>query len=107
MFWRLAGSGKVGRLFRDALEAYPRGMVNRLSNWTYRGATDFLKEHDFNFFEPLRDSHEAWIRLTEKGEPDRIVEVNFTNGVYKPRALKKMIRQSGIPEEEWIKWAGS
>lgn len=82
-------------------------MVNRLNNWTYRDVTDFLKEHDFSFFEPLRGSHESWIKLTENGEPDRIVEVNFTHGSYPVRTLKTMIRQSGIDQDEWIKWASS
>ena len=82
-------------------------MVNRLFNWTYRDVTDFLKEHDFNFFESLKGSHESWIKLTENGEPDRIVEVNFTHRSYPVKTLKMMIRQSGIPQEEWIKWASS
>jgi len=82
-------------------------MVNRLFNWTYRDVTNFLKEHDFNFYEALKGSHESWIKLTENGEPDRIVEVNFTHCSYPVKTLKTMIRQSGIPQEEWIKWASS
>ena len=46
----------------------------------------------------------AWMNFHESGEPNRIVDMRFTHGLYKPSALKRMIRQSGIPEEEWLKW---
>lgn len=82
-------------------------MVRRSFNWTYHDVTDFLKEHDFSLYESQEGSVELWLKLTDKGEPDRIVEVKFTRGVYTPRALKKVIRQSGIPEEAWVKWANS
>jgi hypothetical protein len=82
-------------------------MVNRLFNWTYRDVTDFLKEHEFSFFEPLKGSRESWIKLTENGEPDRIVEVNFTHSSYPARTLKTIIRQSGIPREQWVEWERS
>jgi predicted RNA binding protein YcfA (HicA-like mRNA interferase family) len=82
-------------------------MTRRLRNWTYREITAFLKENGFRFFEPLRGSHERWIRQGENREADKIVEVNFTRSTYPPKTLKTMIRQSGIAEKEWIKWAGS
>jgi len=82
-------------------------MPRRLHNWTYRDVTDFLKENGFSFFEPLKGSHEAWIKLGKNGEPDRIAEVNFTSKGYKPRTLKTMIHQLGIGQNEWIKWARS
>lgn len=78
-------------------------MTRRLHNWSYRNVTDFLKEHGFSFFEELA----AWIKIGKDNEPDRIVEVNFTHGSYSPKTLKIMIRQSGIPQDEWIKWANS
>jgi hypothetical protein len=37
------------------------------------------------------------------GEPDRIVEGKNAQKIYMPKALKKMIHQSGIAEEEWLK----
>lgn len=82
-------------------------MVNRLYNWTYRDVTSFLKGRGFSFSEPLKGSHESWIKLGADGEPDRIVEVNFTRGSYPPKTLKMMIRQSGIDQNQWIEWAGS
>ena len=82
-------------------------MTNILYNWTYRDVTRFLKENGFRYFEPLRGSHEAWIKLGANGEPKRIVEVNLAKKSYKPKTLKTMIRQSGITQNEWIKWARS
>lgn len=78
-----------------------------LYNWTYRDVTRFLKENGFSYFEPLKGSHEAWIKLGANGEPQRIVEVNLAKKSYKPKTLKTMIRQSGISQDEWIKWARS
>jgi len=82
-------------------------MTRRLYNWSYRDVTEFLKENGFSFFKELEGSHEAWIKHGEDNVPDRIVEVNFTHGSYPPRTLKTMIRQSGIVQDEWIKWAKS
>ena len=82
-------------------------MVRRRHNWTYRDVTGFLKAYGLDYFEALKGSHESWIKLNDNGEPDRIVEVNSTHGSYPVKTLKTMIRQSGISEDEWIKWAGS
>ena len=82
-------------------------MTRRLHNWTYREIIAFLKENGFSFLEPLKGSHERWIKRGEHGEPDKIVEVNFSHSAYPPKTLKTMIRQSGIEVKEWIKWAGS
>jgi hypothetical protein len=82
-------------------------MTRRLYNWNYRQVAEFLKEHDFSFYKYLRGSHQIWIKLGEDATPDRIVEVNFTHKAYRPKTLKTMIKQSGIPEAEWIAWAGS
>jgi hypothetical protein len=83
------------------------GMTRRLHNWNYRDVTEFLKDNDFIFFKELAGSHENWIKHGGDGTPDRIVEVNFTHGSYPLLTLKTMIRQSGIAQDEWIKWAGS
>lgn len=85
-----------------------RDMTRRLYNWTYRDVTSFLKESGFSFLKPLKGSHEAWIkRGSNDTEPDRRVEVNLTHGSYPAVTLKLMIRQSGIPQNEWIKWGSS
>lgn len=80
-------------------------MTNRLCNWTYRDVTDFLQQKGFGFFDNV-DHHigQAWMNVHDNGEPNRIVEVKFTRTFYKSKALKRMIRQSGIPETEWVNW---
>lgn len=106
-FEKLLLSGKFQRRFFVPLRIYSVGMTRRLHNWTYRDVTRFLKENGFRFFKELEGSHEAWIKLGDDGAPGRIVEVNFTHGSYPPGTLKTMIRQSGIAQGEWIKWANS
>ena len=59
-------------------------MVRRLHNWSYRDVKDFLKEIGFSFFEPLKGSHQTWIKLGDDGEPDRIVEINFRHDTSPP-----------------------
>ena len=82
-------------------------MTRRLFNWTYRDVKAFLMENGFSFFTELEGSHEAWIKFGAKGGPDRIVEVNFSHKSYPPKTLKIMVHQSGISQDEWIKWARS
>jgi len=82
-------------------------MTRKLHNWSYRDVTDFLKDNGFSFFEELKGSRQAWIKLQDGGEPDRIVEISFRQGNYTERTMKSIIRQSGIAESEWIEWAGS
>ncbi len=98
--------GKLGGLSAAALATYSADMTSKIYNWTYRDVTHFLKENGFSFFEPLKGSHEAWIKLGDDGEPNRIVEVNFSHRSYPPKTLKTMIRQSGVEQEEWLAWAG-
>ena len=82
-------------------------MVRRLHNWSYFDVIHFLRGNGFSFLKELAGFHEAWIKLGDDGEPDRIVEVNFTHRSYPVRTLKTMIRQSGIHQDEWIKWGTS
>jgi hypothetical protein len=81
-------------------------MQSILHNWTYRDVTSFLDEKGFDFYEDLEHS-ESWVKLRHNGEPDKFVEIKFTRGFYSSKAIQKMIRQSGIDESEWIKWAQS
>ena len=69
--------------------------------------TDFLRENGFRFFKELGGSHQAWIKRGIGDEPPQIVEVNFTHSSYPLRTLKSIIRESGIDEDEWIKWGAS
>ena len=82
------------------------GMTRRLRNWTYRDVTTFLKEHGFEFQQPLKGSHQGWVKPGENNKPAKRVEVHIPRDSYQPKTLKFMIRQSGIDEAEWIKWGG-
>jgi hypothetical protein len=81
-------------------------MENILCNWTYRDVTDFLDGKGFDFCEDVGQA-EIFVKLRHNGEPDRFVEIKFNRGFYSSKAMQKMIRQSGIDENEWIKWASS
>jgi len=82
-------------------------MVNRLHQWTYRDVAAFLVEKGFQLFEDVEGVGKAWMNFHKNGEPNRMVEIKPSRTFYKPKTLMKMIRQSGIPEKEWIKWACS
>ena len=82
-------------------------MVNRLSRWTYQDVAVFLAEKGFQYFDDVEGVGKAWMNFHENGEPDRIVEVKYTRAFYKPKTFMRMIRQSAIPEDEWLKSAGN
>lgn len=82
-------------------------MTRRLHNWTYDDVIDFLKENGFTFYKEMGGSHEAWVKRGEELEPDRIVGLHFAQGGYHVNAMKRMIKASGIEEEEWLKWSNS
>ncbi len=82
-------------------------MARSLFGWTYEDVTDFLTEKGFQYSMDVNGVGEAWMNFLENGEPDRIVEVKYTPAFYKARVLKRMIRQSGISENEWLTWRKS
>lgn len=82
-------------------------VARMIHNWSYRDVIDFLKENGFRFYKELGGSHQAWIKYSDEGTSYLMVEVNFTHGSYHAKTLKRMIRQSGIDQKQWIKWAGS
>ncbi len=73
--------------------------MRRLRNWSYRDVTDFLIEHGFSFSKELGGSHQAWSR------GNRTVIVNFSHSSYPIKTIRRMVSQSEIDEDEWIKWA--
>jgi hypothetical protein len=83
------------------------GMTRNLRNWNYQNVTNFLRENGFSFSKPLKGSHQEWRKPGENGEPDIIVEVNFSHRSYPVKTLKIFIRHSEIDASEWIKWGGS
>jgi hypothetical protein len=83
------------------------GMTRRLHNWSYDNVTDFLRENGFSFYKEVGGSHQAWIKRGEHEVPDRIVGMHFTSKSYLLGTMKRMIRESGIEQDVWIKWGNS
>ena len=79
-------------------------MEKILHNWTYRDVIKVLEENGFSFYEDMEHA-QSWVKYGSSGEPDRFVEIKFTQEFYSSKTLQKMIRQSGIGEDEWNKWA--
>ena len=76
----------------------PRG----LNNWTFKDAVDFLKEHGFRQTN-TRGSHFYYVGHC--GGEVRQTHIQFHgNKSIHPRTLKSVIRQSGIPQEQWMNW---
>lgn len=76
----------------------PRGFFN----WTAEDAIRFLKEHGFQL-NHSRGSHFYYVG--RYGKRLRQVCIPFHGKrTLKPRTLKGIIAQSGIPKEEWLKW---
>jgi len=81
-------------------------MTRRLRNWSYLNVVDFLRERGFRFSDEMGGSHQGWSRDNEDGSIT-VVTVYFTHRSFKVKTLMGIIRQSQIPESEWITWAGS
>lgn len=76
----------------------PRG----LNNWTAEDVVRFLKERKFNL-NYAKGSH--YFYIGRYGGTFRQVCVPFHGSrIIKPRTLKGIIRQSGIPKDEWLNW---
>jgi len=75
----------------------PRG----LNNWTAEDVIRFLKKYNFQYAH-ARGSHFYYVG--KYGGERRLVTVP-THGsrAIKPRTLAGIVRQSGIPKEDWLK----
>ena len=75
----------------------PRG----LHNWTFTAVITFLRAHGF------RETHSRGSHFYYAGRYDgapRQTHVQFHGAkAIHPRTLKAVIRQSGIPQAEWLK----
>ena len=76
-------------------------MTKRLFNWTFDNAVDFLKEHDFRL-NYTNASHYYYVGYYEKILRQVCVPFHGKKSL-KPRTLKGIILQSGIPQKEWLK----
>jgi len=74
----------------------PRGLMN----WTFDDVIDFLKKHGFTY-SYTKGSHYFYIGW--QGSISRQVSVPFHGKkVIKPRTIKGIILQSGIPKGAWM-----
>lgn len=76
----------------------PRGIFN----WTYHDVVDFLKENGF-LLNHSRGSHFYFVK-EYKGKLWQVCVPFHGSTAFKPRTLKGMILQSGIPQKEWMNY---
>ncbi len=75
-------------------------MPNGVQNWTFKNVEYILKLHNFQL-NHTRGSHFYFIGFY--ADLKRNVCVPFhKNKAIKPRTLKAIIRQSGIPKDIWL-----
>jgi len=75
-------------------------MPKSVFNWTFSGVVEFLKKFGF-IYSHSKGSHYYYVGKYA-GNP-RIVRVPFHGSkAFKPRTLKGMVRQSGIPLNIWL-----
>lgn len=77
-------------------------MPRRLFNWTFWDIKAFLTEN--GFLHVHTEGSHYYFSGHAGGKP-RLVHVPFHgNTALKPRTLKSIIVQSGIPKDEWLHW---
>lgn len=75
----------------------PRGIFN----WTYADVSRFLKKHDFSH-ERTSGSHHIYVRELDDVVYTVVVPFHGRKSVIRPGTFKSIVRQSGIPLEEWL-----
>ena len=76
-------------------------MPHGLKNWTYSDIVDVLREHKFNL-NHTRGSHYYFVGHT-RGVYRQVCVPYHGSATLKPRTVKGIILQSGIPKEIWMK----
>ncbi|MCX6717362.1 MAG: type II toxin-antitoxin system HicA family toxin [Candidatus Taylorbacteria bacterium] len=76
-------------------------MPNGLNNWTFRDVETFLKEYDFSM-NHIKGSHYFYIGYPNKVMHQVCVPRHSSLSI-KPRTMKGIILQSGIPKDEWLR----
>lgn len=75
-------------------------MARGLFNWTFNDVESFLKEHKFRL-NYTNASHYYYIGIYNKELKNVCVPYHGSKTI-KPRTLKGIIFQSGIPKEKWL-----
>jgi len=76
----------------------PRGVFN----WTFKDVDSFLREHRF-VWNHTEGSHRFYVGSYKGFFRQVCVPFHGKNTRIDPRTLKGIIRQSGIPKEEWLR----
>ena len=76
-------------------------MPNGLFNWTFRDVAEFLKDRGF-ILNYTNASHYYYIGTYAKVLRNVCVPFHGSK-IIKPRTIKGIIVQSGIPQKEWTK----
>ena len=75
-------------------------MPKGIFNWTFADVVGFLKKNNF-VYSHVKGSHYYYV--SDYGGKPRIIQVPFHGSrAFKPRTLKGIIEQSGIPKEKWF-----
>ena len=76
-------------------------MTKGIYNWTFSEVKDFLKDNGF-VYSYAKGSH--YFYVGNRNHEPRIVQVPFHGSkALKPRTFKAIVKQSGIPLNEWLK----
>lgn len=75
-------------------------MSRGFNNWTYSDVGDFLKEHRFVLMY-IKGSHYYFAGQYE-GKFRKVCVPYHGSQTIKPRTLKSIISQSGIPKDIWF-----
>jgi predicted RNA binding protein YcfA (HicA-like mRNA interferase family) len=76
-------------------------MMRSAFNWSFRDVANFLKDHGF-VLRNTEGSHFFYIKKDSKTSFQVCVPFHGGSSI-KPRTLKSIILQSGIPKGEWLK----
>lgn len=76
-------------------------MPNKLFNWTFSDVEKFVKEYNFTL-NYVNGSHYYYIGYYQKILRHVCIPFHGSKTI-KPRTLRGIILQSGIPKSEWLK----
>lgn len=76
-------------------------MPNGLFNWTFNDVVNFLKENNFRL-NHTNGSHHYYLGHYNKELKQVCVPFHGSRTI-KPRTIRGIILQSGIPQKEWLK----
>ncbi len=76
----------------------PRG----LNNWSFRDIKHFLEQHNFHL-NHIEGSHYFYTG-SYRGVVRQVSIPFHGSKTIHPKTMKSIVRQSGVPQEEWMKY---